>query len=131
MLNTHRSFFLLFDHLCCFLKHYLQMLNTAWAYKPLIATNRSSFILDIYLLSSWAGTNETHLVWLPVRLSWAAIHIYADSGKLTQFVTSPQKMGQEISNCLYFANTVMKIDKIWRTIGISILFWYWTHFSWP
>lgn len=105
---------LLYYNVRCFLEHCLQILNTVWGFKPLITANRHKFILDVYLLSSWVGANETHLVWLPVRLSRTAMHIYVDSWKLTQFVTSPQKPGSEISDCFYFVNTGRKIDQIWR-----------------
>lgn len=105
---------LLYDRALCFPEHSLQILNTAWAFKPLVTANRRKFILDVYLLSSWVGANETHLVRLPVRLRRTAMHIYADSWKLTRFVTSPQKTGSEISDSFYFVNTGRKIHQIWR-----------------
>lgn len=106
--------FPLCDNVWCFLEHCLQILSTAWAFKRLAMANRHKLVLDVYLLSSWVGANETHLVWLPVRLSRTDMHIYEDSWKLTRFVTCPQKPGSEISDCLYFVNTSRKTDQIWR-----------------
>lgn len=122
--------FLLCHSAHSFLECCLQIFNTVWAFEPVVAANRYKFVLDIYLLSSQAGANESHPSRLAVRLSRRAMHIYADSWKVTQFVTSPHKPVQNSRPFLLSLVLAGKWTEFGGTIDISILLQYWTHFSW-